>query len=125
MKSGYGYLKFHYKTTLTHRAAYESWIDSIPSGMHVLHSCDNPPCINPEHLRVGRDQDNANDRRDRNRIAFGSSHWKSKITENDVREIRDLYASGLFYQRELGVLYGVSQTMIGNIVRRDNWRRAV
>ena len=125
MPSGYGYLKFKYKNTLAHRAAYETWVGTIPPGKHVLHSCDNPPCINPGHLRVGTNQDNANDRVSRDRVAFGSSSGMSKIVEQDVREIRDLYASGLFFQREIGEMYGLSQTMIGHIVRGTYWRRVI
>ena len=49
----------------------------------------------------------------------------SKIVEQDVREIRDLYASGLFFQREIGEMYGLSQTMIGHIVRGTYWRRVI
>lgn len=50
-----------------HRVAYEVFVGPIPEGLHVLHDCDNPPCINPSHLRVGTVQDNADDKVERHR----------------------------------------------------------
>lgn len=44
-----------------HRAAYGVWVDDIPDGLWVLHHCDNPPCVNPDHLFIGTQLDNAND----------------------------------------------------------------
>lgn len=123
MKAGYGYLKISYANRLAHRVAYEAWVAPITDSKQVLHSCDNPPCINPQHLRLGLDADNAADRVARDRIAHGSGHWRSKISEADVIDIRSEYAKGILTQKMLGDVYGLSQTMIGNIVRSDNWSR--
>lgn len=60
-----------------HRAAYESEYGPIPPGMVVRHKCDNPPCVNPEHLEVGTQADNAKDMSVRGRVRnqhSGKSH---------------------------------------------------
>jgi hypothetical protein len=67
---------------------------AVPDGMYVLHSCDNPPCVNPAHLRLGTQQDNANDRVQRNRSAIGARNGKARLTADQVREIRRRRASG-------------------------------
>ena len=58
---GYGLVRFNKKTSLAHRVSYEIHNSVIPSKMKVLHSCDNPACVNPEHLRVGSHQENMED----------------------------------------------------------------
>jgi len=64
---GYGRIRFGGKTVGTHRAAYVLAYGPIPEGLLVRHSCDNPPCCNPEHLLLGTVQDNVDDRVARNR----------------------------------------------------------
>lgn len=61
--NGYGRLTFHGRQYLAHRIAWELTKGaSIPKGMHVLHHCDNPPCVRPVHLWLGNDADNMRDR---------------------------------------------------------------
>jgi hypothetical protein len=72
--SGYGmvYDSALQRNVLAHRAAYREFVGPIPEGMHVLHSCDNPPCVNIDHLRLGTPQENMKDRSDRGR------HWAQR-----------------------------------------------
>jgi hypothetical protein len=74
-RHGYGQFKlgFGLSPLRAHRIAYEACKGEIPEGMHVLHSCDNPRCCNPDHLRVGTHADNMADREARGRT------WKAGI----------------------------------------------
>lgn len=115
------------KAIRAHRVAYELFVGPIPNGdgYHgtcVLHRCDNPPCVNPEHLFLGTNHDNVLDReaKERNRASRnkGNCNPAAKITESDVLAIR---ASNL-KQRELAKLYGVTFQMISRIKRNKAWK---
>ena len=60
-RHGYGLVKIAGSMKLTHRVAYANFVGPIPAGMHVLHTCDNPGCVNPTHLWLGTHQDNMDD----------------------------------------------------------------
>ena len=106
----------------THRLAYEAWVGPIGEGLVVRHKCDNPPCINPEHLETGTNKDNTRDMitRGRDRIV-GSKNSRAKFTDQDVLDIRMEYATGLTDQYRLARLFNVSQTTIGQIVRKETY----
>lgn len=67
--AGYGHFKISGIYLYAHRASYEARVGLIPDGLFVLHSCDTPACVNPDHLRVGTAQENVQDRIDRGRDA--------------------------------------------------------
>jgi hypothetical protein len=71
-----------------HRIAYEECFGPIPDGLQVMHSCDNPACVNPEHLSVGTTQDNTADRTAKGRTPYGERHAGARMTEQDVRSLR-------------------------------------
>lgn len=77
LAKGYGQFKVHGWTSRAHRVAYEIARGPIPDGMGVLHSCDNPRCVNPYHLRVGTHQDNMDDKRIRGRVWYGGPRKKA------------------------------------------------
>lgn len=91
-----------------------------PQGM-ILHSCDNPPCVNPTHLREGTHQENVQDKVVRNRQARGEAIGLAKVTANDVRVIREKYQSGI-RQHVIGKEFGLTQSSIGSICRYETWR---
>jgi hypothetical protein len=78
-----------------HRLSYEQHVGPIPAGLKIRHTCDNPPCLNPEHLIPGTQSDNIADMRERGRASKGSTHYRSKLTERDIPAIREMLASGL------------------------------
>jgi hypothetical protein len=118
----YGYFDVGGKARLAHRFAYELWKGPIPDGMVMRHKCDEPTCVNPEHLETGTQQDNVDDciERGRRRYNKGQNHHNSKISDDEVREIRVL--SGFYSKRELAEMYNVSTYPIYTIlhhIRKD------
>ncbi len=98
------------------------------TALWVLHKCDNPRCVNPNHLFEGTPQDNSDDRAAKGRhkgwpnmTHYGEGHGRAKLTEKQVREIRQRYASGE-QQIDLAPLYGVSNVAISKITTRRTWR---
>jgi hypothetical protein len=118
---GYGKLAFKGKLLYAHRAAYIAHVGPIPKGMQVLHHCDNPPCIEPTHLFLGTNADNRQDSVMKGRHCQGERQVAAILTIEKVHEIRRMYASGRYFQRELGEIFGVTQTLIGGVVRGSRW----
>lgn len=91
-KKGYGTIGSHIGdkriTKFAHRVSYELYKGEIPINMIVCHACDNPGCVNPDHLWIGTHQDNINDKIKKNRGLFGSKHQNSKLTEEQIIKIR-------------------------------------
>src|SRR5688572_21172947 len=82
-------------TQRAHRVAYALWIGPVPDGCFVLHSCDNPACVNPGHLWAGTHDDNMRDCRSKGRRPRGAGHHNAVLTEQDVRAIKQDLARGL------------------------------
>lgn len=128
MSSGYGYLRVEGKLRYAHRVAYcehHGLSLSDIAGQVVRHRCDNPPCVNPEHLELGSQADNVQDAVDRGRAAgaMGEDHGHAKLTVEEVLAIR---AEHTPHCRETGGAalarkYGVSQAQISGIVNRRYW----
>ena len=124
-RNGYGVIgDEHRRQIRAHRIAYERQNGQIPEGKLVLHACDNPPCCNPAHLRVGSEADNSADRVTRNRVPIGATHGMSKLTETDVREIRRLLAVGRS-QESIGRQFGVSQSVVSDVNVGRTWSHVI
>lgn len=108
--------------TFAHRVVWMLTHGAIPQGMCVLHRCDNPPCCNPAHLFLGTKADNLRDAAEKGRMPRGEAHWRAKLTECDVREIRQQYAAGNISQRKLAKMFHVSEERIHSIVYRLAWK---
>ena len=127
-KSGYGmqYSPETMQSARSHRVAYcqhhKLKLSDI-KGKMVLHTCDNRPCINPEHLYLGTHQDNMDDKVSRDRSHRGRDTTFSKLNEEDVLAIRAKYQKGVAGRNQpaLAKEYGVSQPTISKIVLRRDW----
>ena len=109
---------------LAHRISWMLRFGDIPEGICVCHACDNPSCVNYEHLFIGSHTDNMRDMQAKKRAADTSRerNGRTKLSGEEVSEIRKLYATGKFRQQDLAEIYGVNQTNIGFIVRQETWR---
>ena len=125
---GYGMFTKDGVTQYAHRAALEEKLGRpIKKGMECLHSCDNPPCINLDHLTEGTRGDNMKDMHCKGRAqgkqlappgiySPGETNPMAKLFDDEAEEIRRLYKAGQYLQRELALLFGVSQPTISNII---------
>lgn len=119
--NGYGRIRFNKKSIAVHRFIYETFYGPIDKNLVCCHKCDVRNCINPAHIFIGTREENQKDMRDKGRAAKGSRNGYSKLTEEDIPKIRHLYNDGLT-QKEIGKMYGVSQTVLGKVVRGITWR---
>lgn len=114
-----------------HRITYRHYCGPIPDGIFVCHSCDTPSCCNPDHLFLGTCKDNVRDmikkgrnsNPPRNPHVVGSAHPGSKLKEDQVVRIRELYAAGAL-QKDLAKIYGVAHQTISKIVNIQRYKNA-
>jgi hypothetical protein len=143
-KAGYGQLVICHQGEVSvlyaHRISHEIFNGPIPEGHQVCHRCDDPACFNPAHLFSGTQKDNIDDmfskgrqadrslsaprgdkhpsRTQRHRLRRGADHYASKLTEDDVRYIRQCTHTGV----ALAEKYGVSTAAISAIRKRQTWK---
>lgn len=115
---GYGQFKVNNRPFGAHRWSAKYLAGLTIDNMMVCHKCDNPKCVNPEHLFVGTHQDNMIDRSNKKRQMYGINHYNAKLTENDVRYIRNSTKSG--YQ--LAKDFNVTEQHIGHIKNYKTWK---
>ena len=120
---GYGQIGYRGRLWAAHRLVLHL-LDRLPDGLHALHRCDNPCCINPDHLFAGTNADNQQDKFAKGRGVVpdnrGERHGNAKIKDVDVVLIRERYESGGVFQRELAEQFGVSRAYISEIVGRKS-----
>lgn len=173
-KPGFGYGFFSVKGTLhrAHRVSFTIANGDFDLNLHVLHSCNNPACVNPDHLRTGTHTDNMQDKvrsgrcnapkGDRNgsrlhperlargdrcgsrlyperlkrgdahysrnypeKLARGSRNGNSKLDDDKVRQIRELYATTIKSSVELGRMFGIDHKTILAITHRQTWKHVI
>ncbi len=119
-QKGYGWTGSYseakkFKIYRAHRLSYHFYKNEIPDGMFVLHSCDNPSCINPEHLFLGTHEDNMKDRELKNRThrGIGEKNSHSKLTkEQAIYIMKNIYKKSAY---ELSIEFGVCEDTVRNI----------
>lgn len=120
-RKGYGQLRIGGKLVKAHRYAVERKNGPIASGMVVMHTCDNPKCVNVDHLRVGTQTDNVRDMdikgRRVNNQCRGMASYNAKITDDDVKAIR----SDKRRQVDIAASYGIAQTVVSKIKLYQAW----
>lgn len=136
-----GYGAFCYKQNgrtiqgRAHRFSYEIHKGPIPPGLFVLHKCDTPSCVNPQHLFLGTIQDNVNDMLNKRRHVPGGTHcrdagkWKrgvahhgAKITAADVKKLRKMHSTGEWTYSKLGAEFSINGSAAYKVVNRLLWR---
>lgn len=111
---GYGVIRVDGKyNLLVHRLAYDLVVEEIPPGINVLHRCDNPPCLNPEHLFLGSMKDNSIDMAKKNRHS-------GILKVEQVVEIKKALVAGAT-GKQLAEIYGVGKQTIYAIKQGRNW----
>lgn len=121
-KDGYGKLQIGRSPKRAHRISYELYKGEIKSGLYVCHTCDNPMCVNPDHLFLGTALDNNRDKMRKNRFVFycSENHACSKLTNDQVLKIRSL--AGLMSHQAIGDMFNVHRVTITHIISRRNWK---
>ena len=118
-----------------HRFSYELHNGAIPAGLCVLHRCDTPACVRPDHLFLGTKRENNADMVSKGRHvpggtkcgtagmwAKGESHHATKLTEADVLEIRRLRADDGLSFRKIGIRFNICTSAAYKIVKRTSWK---
>lgn len=120
---GYGRFHFNGRLILSHVYSYELHVGVVPSDMKVLHTCDTPACVNPDHLFLGTQQVNVLDMTTKGRgvCLRGSAHLKAKLNEEIVRQARERHSKG----EPIAVMareFGVSHPAMRNACLGKTWR---
>ncbi len=120
--SQYGVFCFRRKSVRAHRASWEIYRGPVENGMCVLHKCDVPMCVNPDHLFVGTQLENIADRHSKGRTksAIGSRQHLSKLSERDIPAIRQRRAAGETLAR-IAKDFGVTKHAIHGVVTGKTW----
>lgn len=123
---GYGLFKMKSGGSMVgaHKASYLIYKGEVAKGEVVRHDCDNPPCVNPDHLVLGAVQDNIDDcvRRGRRSPQGGDRNHNKKISMKIARSIRAEYAAGGISQQKIADKYGITQGSVTQIVRGKTWK---
>ncbi len=146
-KAGYGQLKYRGKVIGAHRASYLAFNGHIDPELYVCHSCDNPKCVNPEHLWQGTAKDNMQDCKAKGRLADqrgkklspetlaklklnrikdakGMRNPRAKLTDNDIRQIRGMNKNG-YTHAQIAKEYGVNESHVSHINCRKAWSHII
>lgn len=124
---GYGIFGPSFKRVYrAHRFSWTVVHGPIPAGMFICHHCDNPPCVRPDHLFLGTNQENMRDCADKGRSKLdpqrGEAHHSATVTERQVRDIRRRYAQSQtpkVISKELGVSYRATWCIVHRLTWKD------
>ncbi len=122
-KNKYGLFRKGRLKCKAHRLAYLFYYKTIEDEKLVMHSCDNPSCVNPHHLSLGTPKDNALDkcRKGRRFPTHGEAGRSAKVTTNDVIAIRNLHKWG-YKQTHIAEHFKITQAQVSLIIKRIEWK---
>ena len=121
---GYGRFSFDGKRWLAHRFMYKL-VKGPLEDKEVCHTCDNPPCVNPNHLFLGTHKENMQDAGRKRRMwhigHHGINHPMAKLTEADVKDIYNKARAKNISQQSIANDYGITQQAVSDILARKIW----
>jgi hypothetical protein len=132
-KSGYGLFHIAGRVVKTHRLSWMLAHGEIEEGKLILHKCDNPKCVNPDHLFIGNHKDNMADcvnkgrnatgelQRRRPDLFRGENSSRAKLKESDVIQIRAMKHEGKTKIRDIAKMFNVSHPTVANICKGIRW----
>lgn len=122
---GRGVIYYNGRQQYAHRVSWILFRGTIPDGLYVCHRCDEPRCINPDHLFLGTQTDNMRDCSEKGRVnkkgVPGEHNGGSKLTAESVRHIRCLLSDG-HTRREIAEMFSVCVSTIGHIATGRTWK---
>lgn len=123
---GYGIFWNGERLEKAHRFSYRTAGNELSADLDLLHRCDTPACVNPDHLFTGTAQSNVDDMWAKGRATVqrrrGTAQTQAKLTDAYAADIRRLYAAGRYNQYELAFLYEVSQSIVWKVIHRHLWK---
>lgn len=117
---GYAFIYQDGKEQGIHRVIYRECFGEIPEGIVVRHKCDNPGCINPEHLELGTKAENARDAVERGRNAFGEKNGRAKITNVEASMIKVMIRDGMT-NPSIAAKMNINCAIVRRIRNGDTW----
>lgn len=120
---GYGQINVHGIHWLAHRWSYKRFVGEIRKGLLVCHHCDNPACVNPDHLFIGTEKDNAIDMvsKGRKNSAIGSRLPQTKYNELIIAKARKMWEDG-HTQVEISKSLGIAYPSVSSIINKRCWK---
>lgn len=121
--SGYGFVYHAGETLIASRVAYRLWKGEEPGDLYVCHTCDNPPCINPDHLWLGTNADNMRDMAEKGRADKkpGELTHNAKLNADAVRDIRTRRNGGEGLE-SIAADYGVTGSCVWSVANGKSWK---
>ena len=117
MKNGYGHFSTKLKHELSHRVSYRLFNGQLDT-RDVMHQCDTPSCVNPNHLVLGTRLENMQDAKRKGRMCIGERHGRSKLTDEQVQFIRKSNK----LQRKIADEFGITQGHVSCLKNSKKWQ---